>query len=379
MLLTAEAIVTGRKVLRPGWLAIDGGAVTGIGSGIPTEPVTHELGSVTVIPGFVDTHVHGGNGFDFSTATLEATNRAVELHRRHGTTRMLASLVTAGADDLLGQVAHLARHAQAGLIAGIHLEGPWLATSRCGAHDSSLLRIPTRGEVDRLLDAGAGAIAMITLAPELPGALEAIERIVESGVVAAVGHTDASYQQTVDAVTAGATVGTHLFNAMRPIHHREPGPIVALLEDPRVTVEFIGDGVHVSPALYRHVNSFGTQNISLITDAMSACGAGDGMYRLGSLSVQVRSNIATIAGTETIAGSTATMDQVFRFAMTHSRLSLDEALLVAVQQTSVNPARALRLSSSTLAVGEAADFLVLDSELQIRDVYCGGDRITAAG
>ncbi len=187
---------------------------------------------MTVVPGFVDTHVHGGGGGS-SPAVPDQTATAVAFHRRHGTTTLLASLVSETPGDLLRQVRELTEQVQTGLVGGIHLEGPWLATHRCGAHDPALLRDPAADELDRVLDAGEGAIRMVTLAPERAGGLEAIRRIVDAGAVAAVGHTEATYQQTCAAIEAGATVGTHLFNAMRPIHHREPGPVIALLEDPR--------------------------------------------------------------------------------------------------------------------------------------------------
>jgi N-acetylglucosamine-6-phosphate deacetylase len=240
-----------------------------------------------------------------------------------------------------------------------------------------LLRDPDPAEIDRVLDAGEGAIRMVTLAPEREGALAAIDRIVESGVVAAVGHTEATYAQTRAAVAAGATVGTHLFNAMRPIHTREPGPVIALLEDPRVTVEVITDGVHVDPALYRHVaQSVGPDRLSLITDAMAATGMTDGVYHLGPVQVDVVDGVARVAGTDTIAGSTATMDRVFRFAVAHSGLPHDEALMLAVRQASINPARALGLPCAGLAPGAAADLAVLDSDLAVNAVLHRGSWVS---
>ena len=325
------------------------------------------------MPGFVDTHVHGGGGSDFSAATLADTAAAVGLHRRHGTTTVIASLVSAGPADLLHQVEVLAGQVRDGLIAGIHLEGPWLAVERCGAHDPVLLRDPDPGELDAVLHTGGGTIRMVTLAPERHGGVAAIERIVAAGAVAAVGHTEATYEQTRAAIAAGATVGTHLFNAMRPIHHREPGPVIALLEDPRVTVELIADGVHVDAALYRHVTrAAGPDRLSLITDAMAAAGASDGRYQIGRMDVEVADGVASLAGTSTIAGSTATMDRVFRFAVARSGLPRDEALLVAVRQSSVNPARALGLPSPELAVGARADLVALDDDLAVVDVLHAG-------
>jgi N-acetylglucosamine-6-phosphate deacetylase len=211
------------------------------------------------------------------------------------------------------------------------------------------------------------------VAPARAGPLAAIERIVDRGVVAAVGHTEATYQQTRAALTAGATVGTHLFNAMRPINTREPGPVIALLEDARVTVEVITDGVHVDPALYRHVaHSVGPDRVSLITDAMAATGKPDGAYHLGPVRVDVVDGVARVAGTDTIAGSTATMDRVFRFAVAHSGLPRDEALMLAVRQATVNPARALGLPDAGLVAGGAADLVVLDSNLAVACVMYRG-------
>lgn len=376
MLMTADTLITGRELLRPGWIEVSSSTVHAVGAGAAPRPADRELGAVTVVPGFVDTHVHGGGGASFSTASRADTSTAVALHRRYGTTTILASLVTAGPAELLRQVVELADDVRAGLIAGIHLEGPWLSTTRCGAHEPSLMRDPDPAEIDRLLDAGGGTIRMVTLAPERDGALAAIAKIVDAGVVAAVGHTEATYEQTRAAIAAGATVGTHLFNAMRPIDRREPGPIVALLEEPRVTVELITDGVHVDPAIYRHVtHSAGGERVSLVTDAMAAAGMPDGGYRLGQLAVEVAGGAARLAGTQTIAASTATMDRQFRFAVDHSGFPRDEALLAAVRQASINPARALGLPCQGLMPGATADLVVLDSGLAVTGVLRRGSWI----
>lgn len=380
MLLTAGTVLTGRELLRPGWIEISGTTISAVGAGPPGRVADHDLGAVTVVPGFVDTHVHGGGGASFSGGGAE-TATAAALHRRHGTTTLVASLVTESPGDLLRQVGALAGDVRSGLIAGIHLEGPWLAEKRCGAHDPALLRDPDPEELDHVLRAGDGTIRMVTMAPERNGALEAIRRIVDAGAVVAVGHTEATYRQTRTAIDAGATVATHLFNAMRPIHHREPGPVIALLEDPRVSVEVIADGVHIDPALYRHITaSAGADRVSLVTDAMAAAGMPDGPYRIGPLAVDVTDGVAHLAGTDTIAGSTATMDRLFRFAVDHSAANgapgADEALLLAVQQSSVNPARALGLPSPVLVGGAGADLVVLDAELAVAAVLYRGGWVT---
>lgn len=372
MLLAADTILTGAEMLRPGWIEVSGGKVVALGAGAPPRPPDCDLGAVTVVPGFVDTHVHGGGGSSFSGDAAETVTVA-NLHRRHGTTTLVASLVTESPADLLALVSGLAEQVQDGLIAGIHLEGPWLAAERCGAHDPVLLRDPDRAEVARVLKAGDGAIRMVTLAPERTGGLDAIRQLVDAGAVAAIGHTEATYEQTRDAISAGATVATHLFNAMRPIHHREPGPVIALLEDPRVTVEVITDGVHVHPALYRHVSlTAGPERVSLVTDAMAAAGMADGAYRIGPLAVDVADGVAHLAGTTTIAGSTATMDRLFRFAVNHCGLPRDDALSLAVRQSSVNPARALGLACPVLAPGAGADLVVLDGDLTVTAVLGRG-------
>ena len=214
MLLTAETLLTGRELLRPAWIDVSDGTVVALGAGSAPRPADRDLGAVTVVPGFVDTHVHGGDGANFSAASAAETSTAVAIHRRHGTTTLVASLVTASADELLRQVTGLAPDVHAGLLAGIHLEGPWLSAKRCGAHQPALMRDPDPAEVDRVLVAGQGAIRMVTLAPERDGALAAIERIVDDGVVAAVGHTEATYAQTRAAITAGAVVGVIAVNVV---------------------------------------------------------------------------------------------------------------------------------------------------------------------
>lgn len=378
MLITADTLLTGRELLRPGWIEVSGGLVDAIGNGAAPRQADLALGAVTVVPGFVDTHVHGGGGANFTAADPAETAAAVALHRRHGTTALIASLVTADPAELLSQVGELADDTRAGLIDGIHLEGPWLSTLRCGAHQPALMRDPDPDEIDRVLDAGGGTIRMVTIAPERDGAIPAIRQLVDSGVVAAVGHTEATYDQTRAALDAGATVATHLFNAMRPINHREPGPIIALLEDPLVTVELITDGVHLDPVIYRHVTSMvGPDRVSLVTDAMAATGMADGQYHLGPLAVDVVDGVARVAGTDTIAGSTATMDRVFGFAVAHGGPTRDDALKVAVRQASINPAAALGLPGAGLVPGAAADLVVLEDDLSVVRVMRRGSWVGA--
>lgn len=373
MMITADCLATGDELLRPGWIETADDLVVALGSGPPAQPVDLALGDVTVVPGFVDTHVHGGGGGAFPDATEEASRAAIELHRRHGTTTMIASLVSAQPGELLRQVGVLSEQVQDGTLAGIHLEGPWLSHRRCGAHHPSALRDPDPAELEKLLATGDGTIRMITLAPELDGALRAIRHIADEGIVAAVGHTDSSFEIARDAIEAGATVGTHAFNAMAPVHHRDPGPFVALALDPRVTLEVIADGIHVHPALYQLVCSRASERISLVTDAMAAAGMPDGGYELGKQAVQVIEGVARLAGSDTIAGSTATMDRLFRFALQHGVDDPDDALRAAVRQTSITPARALGLATAGLSPGSAANLVVLDPDFEVTAVmYQGG-------
>lgn len=377
--MTAAAVVVGRAVNRPGWITVEDGLVVAVGTGrAPSREAAAgvssiDLGDAVVVPGFVDMHVHGGGGGAFTSADPTEIERAITMHQSHGTTAMCASLVSAHPKPLAEQVARLARFVEHGDLLGIHLEGPWLAPKRLGAHDPGSLRTPDLDEIRRLLDAGRGTIRMVTIAPELPGALDAIAMLREHGVIAAVGHTDATYDQTHEAIRAGATVGTHLFNAMRPIKHREPGPVVALVEDPNVIVEVIADGVHVHPAMFDQVRHWvGPDRVALVTDAMAATGMPDGSYQLGTLDVTVAEGVARLTGGNTIAGGTGTTDVLFRAAVGDPEQLNDLRLLEAVELTSAVPLRALGLGCRDLSVGTPADLVVLSPYLQVTEVMSQG-------
>ena len=370
-LIRAGTVVLDGQICRPGWLQVAGAQILACGAGAPPGPPDRDFPDCIVVPGFIDMHVHGGGGASYLDAGHIA--QAAKFHRRHGTTTTLASLVTAAPDQLIAGVRALAKATREGTVAGIHLEGPWLSAARCGAHDPTQMRDPEPAEVDDVLAAGAGTIRMVTLAPERPGSGEAIRRFLDAGVVVAVGHTDATYEQTQQAIALGATVGTHLFNAMPPLHHREPGPALALLEDPGVTLELIADGVHVHSAMVRAVvGAAGPDRVAVITDAIAAAGSDDGAYRLGAVAIDVESGVARVRATSAIAGSTATMDQLFRMV---SRLGpdADAALVAAVQMTSATPARALGLEQvGVLRTGYDANLVVLDRDLQVSAVMVRG-------
>lgn len=313
------------------------------------------------VPGFVDTHVHGGGGADYATTDADQARAARAFHRRHGTTTSFASLVTADLDTLAVQLGTLAPLVRAGELAGVHLEGPFLSPARKGAHTESLLSVPTPAAVARLLDAADGTLAMVTIAPELPGALDATARFVAAGVAVAVGHTDGDQTDVRRALDAGASVATHLFNAMRPIHHRDPGPVPVLLDDERVMVELIGDGFHLHPDVVRMaVASAGLDRVALVTDAMVATGMPDGGYVLGGLDVVVRRGEARLVGEDgtpgSIAGSTLTMAAGFAF-LVDIGLSVPGAAWLAAS----TPARRHGLVGvGVIAPGAAADLCVVD-------------------
>lgn len=348
---------------------------TGVG-GVGSTGVDGELVDLTgwVLPGFVDTHVHAGGGADFSSTDPEEARRVIAFHRRHGSTSMLASLVTAELDLLCDQIETLGRLVEAGELSGIHLEGPFLSAARCGAHDPLLLIPPTPEAVDRLLTAAQGHLSMITMAPELPGSLPAIERLVADGVRVAVGHTDADETAIAAALDAGATVATHLFNGMRPIHHRTPGPAPLLLTDPRVMVELICDGTHLHrDVIAMAMAAAGPGRVALITDAMAAAGMADGFYRIGDLNVTVRERVARLTMPDgrqgSIAGSTLTMAAAFSRVVRDLGCSIPETSRMA----SATPAGWHQIEGAgRIEVGARADLLVVDDQGELQRVMRAG-------
>ncbi|GIH63522.1 N-acetylglucosamine-6-phosphate deacetylase [Microbispora siamensis] len=370
----SDARVVTPDGVHDGWLTIEDGRITHIGRGqAPRDGLG--LGGRTVVPGFVDIHSHGGAGGSFPDGDPETAAAVAAFHLSRGSTTLMASLVTAAPDTLARAAATLADLCEQGLIAGIHFEGPYIARSRCGAHEPTLLREPDVAEFRALVKAGRGHVRMLTIAPELPNALDVIRDAAAEGVVAALGHSDASYEQTIEGIDAGATVATHLYNAMPPLGHRAPGPIAALLQDERVTVELINDGVHVHPAMLRlAMHAAGAGRTALITDAMAAAGMGDGRYPLGPMTVDVVDGVARLAsdtpGGGSIAGSTLTMDVAFRRTVREAGRSLVDAALMA----SLTPARVLGLDGEigSITVGKYADLVVLDDDLGVGGVMKRG-------
>jgi N-acetylglucosamine-6-phosphate deacetylase len=376
-------IVTPDRVLSPGWLAIEGGRISALGEGSPGDQDLVRPGAVTdlkdlggqwVLPGFVDIHVHGGGGASFTEGDAGDALRAAAFHRRHGSTRIVASLVTAPVDELTERAAMLADLADEGVIDGIHLEGPFLSSVRCGAQDPRYLIDPDLGAFERMRVAARGHLRMITIAPELPGAMELIRATVAAGVVAAVGHTDATAEVTAAAVEAGASHATHLFNGMRPLDHRQPGPPGALLDAAaagRVTCEAICDGTHLHDMTIRLIARAG--GLVLVTDAMAAAGMPDGDYHLGQQAVTVAGGVARLAegvpGAGSIAGSTATTAHVVRHAITSAGLPVTEVSTAA----SGSPAKVVGLAGAGVLVpGADADLVVLGDDFELTAVMARG-------
>lgn len=411
MILVGRYLVTPEGVRSPGWISISGDRIEAVGEGVPLAAATGmtedagasgaaetfridlpdavgadgdvemvDLGNVWLFPGFIDMHVHGGGGASFTEGGIDDARRAVAFHRAHGTTTIIASLVTAPLDELEKRTAMLADLADEGMIGGIHLEGPFLSEARCGAQDPRYLIAPDLAAFTRLYKAARGHLRQITIAPELPGATGLVRAAVDAGVVAAAGHTDATAEVAADAIDAGVTHATHLFNGMRPLDNRQPGPAGALL-DRDVTCEVIADGTHLHDMTIRLVaRAAGHGNLVLITDAMSAAGMPDGRYRLGPQDVVVSGGVARLAaglpGAGSIAGSTATMAHIVRRALRNVQLPVPDVAAAA----SSTPARVLGFADRTGALrpGLAADLVVLDEHLHLAAVMARGKWITAA-
>jgi N-acetylglucosamine-6-phosphate deacetylase len=357
------------------WVLLDGDAISAVGSGADPAPpadATVDLGDATLAPGFIDLHVHGGGGHAMDDGD-GALHEALAAHRAHGTTRSLVSLVASPlveARERLAEIAAVARRDPR--VLGTHLEGPFLNPARRGAHEEAFLRHPDPETVEGLFEAAAGTLRQVTIAPELPGALDATARLVSAGVVVAVGHTEADEATARAAFDAGARLLTHAFNAMPGIHHRAPGPVIAAIDDERVTIELILDGLHVHPHVAKVLWDAAPDRVALVTDAMAAAAEADGDYRLGTLNVTVKNGLALLSGTETIAGSTLTLDVALRQAIA---MGAEPATAIAALTTV--PARVLgeeRLG--LLEPGYAGDVVALDASWHLTDVWAAGERVT---
>ncbi|HME13517.1 MAG TPA: N-acetylglucosamine-6-phosphate deacetylase [Candidatus Acidoferrum sp.] len=335
----------------------------------------------TAIPGFVDVHIHGAGGHDVMEGTPEALRTVTRTVATHGTTSIVATTVTASPDVTLRSVAAIAKyisqqHESGGAgaepraeVLGIHFEGPFISAVRRGVHPAEYLRLPSAGFLDQLLQAAAGSAAILTIAPELLGAIPCIDAARKAGMVVAIGHTDATYEQARAAIAHGARHAVHVYNAMRPFSHRDSGVIGAVLTSPEVTAELIADNVHVDEAAMRLLlKAKGASHVILVSDGISATGMPDGKYQLGNLEVTVTGGVCRNAEGK-LAGSTLTLDRSLR-----NIVALGASLCDAVRMLTLNPATLLGLEfkKGSLRTGADADIVLLDEDLHVNRVWARG-------
>ncbi len=394
--MTKRAFANARMILPSGielgTLLVDGGRIAGVHTGpAPIPPDDYELvdcGGRYLAPGLIDIHVHGGGGFDLMTDDIEQVSGYARWIATRGVTSFLVS--TSGRDhaEIVRRLTAL-RHLGGGgavpadvpdrsaRMLGFHLEGPYVNPARKGAFPMPWLRPPSVDEYHELVHASAGSIVQMTLAPELPGADDLIRAVVASGAVAAIGHTDATYDETMRAIDLGATHVTHCFNAMRPFGHRDPGVLGAAMTSDALTAELIGDGAHVDYAAARVlIRAKGHERTVLITDGMPMAGTPDGAGEWEHQAIRVEGGKAVRVSDGTIIGGVITLDQTVRNAVAHMDVSLHNAVAMA----STNAARALRLGGEygVLADGAAADFILLDDAVTVTETWVAGERVHAA-
>ncbi|HEV2420638.1 MAG TPA: N-acetylglucosamine-6-phosphate deacetylase [Candidatus Acidoferrales bacterium] len=363
-------------------VVFDDGRIVSVGprAGVTVPAGAREISArdATVAPGFVDVHVHGAGGHDVMSSTPEALTTIAGTVARRGTTSLVATTVTAPPDETRRCLEGISRFILSPAnrnadvsaeILGIHLEGPFISPMRRGVHPAGAIANPSVTLLDRYLDAAGGTVKILTLAPEIPGALDLVERGYAKGLVVALGHTDATYQQAHTAIFRGARHAVHVFNAMRPFSHRETGVLGAVLTDPSVTAEVIADGVHVDdPAIRLLLAAKGTDLVLLVSDGTAATGMRDGSYRLGTFDVTVSDGICRNREGK-LAGSTLTLDR----AVQHM-VRLGVPVIEAIRMATYNPARRIGMEArkGTVAPGADADLVLLTPELKIANVFARG-------
>jgi N-acetylglucosamine-6-phosphate deacetylase len=382
--VTHTAITNVRLVLahgiRDGCLVIEGDRIAGVHVGvcqIPHRARTVDGGRRLLAPGLIDIHVHGGGGFDLMSDDPEQIRSYARWVAQRGVTSFLVSTSGRNHADIVRRLRAIAPAigaAPGGARAlGFHLEGPYINPVRKGAFPPQWLRTPSADEYRELFEASGGNVRQVTLAPELPGADALIDAVVASGAVAAIGHTDATYEQAMRAIERGCTHATHAFNAMRPFGHRDPGVLGAIMES-AITAELIGDGAHVDYAAARVLlRTKGARNIALITDGMPLAGTPDGDGEWEGQAIRVDGGKAVRTSDNTIIGGVITLDQTMRNAVAHLGAPLHDAIGMA----SAVPARALRLEGQlgSLEAGAAADFVLLDDALNVAETWVAGTRV----
>ncbi|MCY9590545.1 N-acetylglucosamine-6-phosphate deacetylase [Paenibacillus chitinolyticus] len=318
-----------------------------------------------LIPGMIDVHIHGANGFDMMDGSETSIQEVSRACAATGCTSFLATSVSSTIEDLIAMIRSVKRvagHEVGAKIAGLHLEGPYLNPKRKGMQNERFLRHPDLAEMKEIFNEADGLIKMVTIAPELPGGMELISFLKETGVIIAVAHSDATYEEAKQAFEAGASHVTHCFNGMRPIHHRDPGLVVAAFEEEHVSLQAIVDGIHLHPAIVRMMHRLkGPDDMVLITDALQAMGLGDGKYMFGGHHVTVSEGVARLED-GTLASSTVTMNEALRLTV-DTGISLTDA----VKMASSSPARLLGLANKgKISVGFDADLVLLDEQFQVQ-------------
>jgi N-acetylglucosamine-6-phosphate deacetylase len=380
LLITAPRVVPGTgepAILEPGYVLVTDGLVAEVAGGEPPHGPDLALGSGYLVPGLVDLQVNGFFGVNLAEADPAGWSSTVQRLPETGTTAFLPTFVTAPVDELAGalrRAAGLAGDSPAGArVLGVHLEGPFLAPSRAGAHRREWMVPPSPAMVADLLAAGAGVLRVVTLAPELDGGLAAVAALASAGVVVSVGHSDATARQVAAAADAGARMVTHLFNAQRPLHHREPGVVGQALADPRLTSGLIADPSHVGAVARAIAFAAAPGRICLVTDAAAAAGMPPGRYRLGGEEVEVRpgDDGAPRRADGTLAGSVLRMDRAVANTVA-AGVGLAEAVAAATRI----PADLIgRPDLGRLAPGTAADLAWLGDDLRARAVWVAGEQV----
>ncbi|WP_025745897.1 N-acetylglucosamine-6-phosphate deacetylase [Kallotenue papyrolyticum] len=340
----------------------------------PSDTPGIDLAGAIVTPGFVDVHTHGGGGYNLQTTDAQEILAYARWAPRTGTTAFLVAVVgvphALPEAQLRAAVAAIEQGSPAAEPLGIHLEGPYMNPARRGAHDPSWLRQPTPAETEQILALAQGHLRLITLAPELPGADALIQRLAAAGVTVSIGHTDATYEQAAAAIPLGITHATHCFNAMRPLHHREPGALGAIVEHEQVLGELIADGVHVHPAVARILlRALGPERAIIVTDALACAGVPDAVFEFNGQPARVVDGVARLAD-GTITGSVLTMDQALRNLVQIVGVPLPQAVGMLTR----NPARSAGVAArkGRLAPGYDADLLIFDAQLELQATICRG-------
>jgi N-acetylglucosamine-6-phosphate deacetylase len=383
IVIHADRAFTPSEEISDAVVVIQGSKISAVGQrgkvDLPRGAREINAGQKTVAPGFVDVHIHGAGGHDVMEGTREALEIIAATVSTHGTTSLVATTVTASdkeTRDSVAGIAHFILNASqyatrelSAEILGIHFEGPFISPARRGVHPAKWIVPPSRELLAQLLGEARGTAQILTLAPELPGALDLISAARQAGLVVSLGHTDATYEQAQAAIEAGASHAAHVFNAMRPFSHRETGVIGAVLTSPKVSAELIADGVHVDEAAMRMLVELKTpERVILVSDGISATGMPDGKYQLGMFEVKVSGGVARNAEGK-LAGSTLTLDRALR-----NMVALGVPLPSALRMLTANPARQIGLGTrkGVLAPGADADLVFLDDKLEVSGVMTRG-------